>query len=511
MQAPNKNKPLDVLPVKEGVIPVDEWIPDEKDRIVTYAGKCLYIPFDKLIAGVKNDKRNTFYVTYKDSYYKNFELITQYINYFIKFYDDGELILNYLYCKRFIDSKKINPNRESMIRYLYEAFVTPTMYEKIARFVEDNYRIDLAQNKDASKQYSESLEFTNRHAKILILISTFIKFMIPIVMHYISECKTREESKNLFLYYRPLFTVVEKAEHVDLYAKLFNSIDVKVSCNENKNKLIWSKYEATSGDAVAYAEELLNKNLIVDNIFKYVFTKSIISFNSVILKTQLQYRCVKNFGITLREISDERDSEGLSYQDKLEMNTVKIDESIILLSKVNIETTLKALKKKFHIKVPKDEIEYYASHHKINTIGKKLVFYFYAKHFGGFSDLKHVNLTQYLKMMIMMKRYFQYLGYTWIPLIISANFESRINNRMIHNNKIIAEIEDTDVYHNLKNERYDALIDMGREDLITMPINEILNSQFSIVDYDADELYGQYMDIDGDELKQEMLMFENQI
>jgi hypothetical protein len=82
---------------------------------------------------------------------------------------------------------------------------------------------------------------------------------------------------------------------------------------------------------------------------------------------------------------------------------------------------------------------------------------------------------------------------------------------MIHNNKIIAEIEDTDVYHNLKNERYDALIDMVREDLITMPINEILNSQFSIVDYDADELYGQYMDIDGDELKQEMLMFENQI
>jgi hypothetical protein len=111
----------------------------------------------------------------------------------------------------------------------------------------------------------------------------------------------------------------------------------------------------------------------------------------------------------------------------------------------------------------------------------------------------------------MMKRYFQLLGYTWIPIIISANLESRINNRMIHNSKIISEVEDSDVYANLKTERYDALVDMGREDLITMPINEILNTQFSVVDYDAQELYGELIEINGDELKQEMLMFENQI
>ena len=82
---------------------------------------------------------------------------------------------------------------------------------------------------------------------------------------------------------------------------------------------------------------------------------------------------------------------------------------------------------------------------------------------------------------------------------------------MIHNSKIISEVEDSDVYANLKTERYDALVDMGREDLITMPINEILNTQFSVVDYDAQELYGELIEINGDELKQEMLMFENQI
>jgi hypothetical protein len=177
---------------------------------------------------------------------------------------------------------------------------------------------------------------------------------------------------------------------------------VKVQYNESKNRLIWAKYEATSVDAISYTEELLDKNLIVDNIFKYVFTKSIVSFNSVIIKTQLQYRCVKNFGITLREISDEKDSEGLSYLDKLEMNMVKLDESAIHLSKVNIDNTIKQLRRKFRIKISKDEVEYYIANHKINLISKTLVFYFYAKFFGGFVDLRHVNITKYMKLMIMM-------------------------------------------------------------------------------------------------------------
>ena len=76
--------------------------------------------------------------------------------------------------------------------------------------------------------------------------------MIPIVMHYISTIKGKAESKNLILYFKPLFTVVEKAEHVDLYAKLFNSINVKVNFSESKNRVIWAKYAANSIDTVSY-------------------------------------------------------------------------------------------------------------------------------------------------------------------------------------------------------------------------------------------------------------------
>ena len=507
----NDNKPAEILPVKEGVIAVDEWKPNKEDYIMTYSGKTIIIPFDKLIRGVKTKARNTFYVSYKDSYVKKFDLISHYINYFIKFYDDGELILNYLYLKYFIDAKENKPERESFIKYLYETFVTPSMYSKIVRFVDDNYRIDLAQNKDDNKQYSESLEFTNRHAKLLILISTFIKMMIPIISHYISTIKGKSESKNLILYYKPLFEVVERIEHVDLYAKLFNSINVKVNFNESKNRIIWAKYEANSIDTVSYTEELLDKNLIVDNIFKYVFTKSIISFNSVILKTQLQYRCIKNFGITMREISTEKDSEGLSYLDKLEMNAVKIDENLILLSKVNIDTTIKRMKKRLRIKIPKEEIEFYNKFSRINKINKSLVFYYYAKYFGGFNDLLHINQKQYMKLMVLMKKRLEILGYKYIPIIISANVEGRISNRLLHNSKFMDEVVSSDIYHNLIENKFNSIISTDKKNVLINLLAVLINTQFSYCEFDNPEILGENITLDNDILWKEYIEFVNQI
>ena len=174
-------KELIVSDVKEGVLPVDEWEAEGEDRLVTYAGKCIMIPFDKLIDRVKSDTLNTFFISYKDSYVKRLDQIANFLNYFIKFYDsDNELIMNYLHCKYMIDSKKTNPSRKGLIKWIYKWFITDSMYEKVQRFVNDNYRIDLSQNKEAGKEYSESLEFTNKHAKELYLISSFIKMLIPL-------------------------------------------------------------------------------------------------------------------------------------------------------------------------------------------------------------------------------------------------------------------------------------------------------------------------------------------
>jgi hypothetical protein len=513
----DKKPPLKLSPLKEGVIAVDEWQPDDEDNIVGYAGKSMIIPFDKLIDKINTDALNIFFVSHKDSYCKQFPSIARYINYFLKFYDtDHELIMNYLHCKFMIDSRKTNPSRKAMIDMIYKYFVTPTMYDKVKRFVHDNYRIDLSQNKEAGKEYSESLEFTNKHAEILMLISTFIKFLIPLVMHYISVVKGRPEVKNLIYYYRPLFDLTYEIEDVNIYVKLFHSILVKVNFNETNNPAIWAKYEVNSVDTISYAEELLDKNLIVDNVFKYNFYQSIISFNSVIIKTQLEYRCIKNFGINMQEISTEKDSDGLSYLDKLEMDMVKIDENNILLSKVNIKDTIKRIKKQTRIKISKEEREFYIKNTKISKIGKTLVFYYYSKLFGGFTDLNNIVLKKYMDLMILMKRRLEYNGYLYIPQIISAKVLGRANNRLSHSQKHLERIEKTPTYMNLEKEKYPSL-SVTEEDrkkhrnMILGPLQTIEMTMFGFVDYDEPDKTGKIIKFDYDILKQEFNDFINSI
>lgn len=510
-----KNKAIILDPVPEGVIPVDEWEPEAEDMIMGFSDKMIVIPFDTFFpsasAGVK--RLNNFYVFYKDAYVKKFAGICKYINYFIKFYDtDDELILNYLSIKYLIENKKITMKRSDFIYQLYEYMVTPSMYRKVKQMVEDNYRIDLAQKKKEGAKYYESLEFTNTHAKLLMVISIFIRMMIPVIMHYISTTKTRNEiSSHLIDYYKPLFDLVEKTEHVNLYAKLFNSINVKVNLEYTRNKVIWDKYEAQSIDTVSTTEEFLNKNIIVDNVFKYEFKQSIISFNSVIIDSQLRFLNHKDFNMNFREINQDKDSEGLSYLDKLEMSAVKMDENIILLSEVNINNSIKRIKRDNKIKISKDEVQFYTKSFKVNWISKNLIFYYYSKYFGGFNDLNHINLKQYIKLMILMKHKLEFNGFRYLNQIITANIEGRINSRTIHNAKFIEKVESSAIYQNIRQEKFKTINDLGKGDLLINILSSLVNTQFTYVDYDNPDLNGKPIEMDLDILSQEFLDFVNQI
>lgn len=525
----SKKPEIEILPVKEGVVAVDDWcvvydydgltgnsnphweIPEE-DRIFKIQDRTIIVPFDKLFK-VK-PVLNTFFLRYKDSYISKLELITHYINYFIKFYDDdNELLMNYFYLKYHLDVNGDNEprSRKEFIKLLYTILITPSIYEKVKKMVDDNYRIDLSQTNTENIKYSESLEFTNTHAKLLLVISIIIKMIIPIILHYITLYKDKKEIHNLTMYYKPIFDIIEEKEKVNLYGKLFNSINVKVNLSETKNKIIWDKYEVEQEDTATYTEELLDKNIIVDNVFKYVFTKNIIAFNSVIIDTQLEFFVIKNLNINMREISTEKDSEGLSYLDKLEINTNKIDESIVILSKINIKQTIKLIKKKLAIDIEKDEIDFYSDYLVITPIGRSLLDYFYAKYFNGYIDLKSINKAQYIQLMILMKRALQIKGDIYIPQILSAGIEGRINARTIYNSKLLDKIQHSEAYNRMINDKYSTLKGMGKNDAIMNLLSILFNTQFKYCDYDLQEKYGEIIECDFDVLAQEFLDFINYI
>jgi hypothetical protein len=189
----------------------------------------------------------------------------------------------------------------------------------------------------------------------------------------------------------------------------------------------------------------------------------------------------------------------------------KIDESNIILSSININKTFNKLRKKYRIEITDEELDFYVENTKISSIGKMIVFYFYAKYFGGFANLNQINLRKYMKLMILMKKWLSINGYLYLNQIISANVGGRINNRIIRNNRNLEKAKRTETYGILTNDKYSTLNNSGKEDTPLSALITIMNTQFYFVDFDEPDKLNKPLKINFDIIEQEWLDFVNQI
>lgn len=192
------------------------------------------------------------------------------------------------------------------------------------------------------------------------------------------------------------------------------------------------------------------------------------------------------------------------------MNTTKIDESLIVISKLNIKQTIKRIKRDMAIHISDEEKEWYNKYLTITPIGRDLLFYYYARYFNGYRDLKSITKRQYIQLMILMKRALEMNGDIWLSQIVSADIEGRINARTIHNTKMIEKVENSETYKKMIDDKYAALKGMNKQNIIINILSTLLNTQFKYCEYDNDN-NGQLIEPDFDQLCQEFLDFINLI
>lgn len=193
------------------------------------------------------------------------------------------------------------------------------------------------------------------------------------------------------------------------------------------------------------------------------------------------------------------------------MNSAKIDESLIILSSINIKKTIKKIKKKINIKIPKEELEFYKRNYKFNKFQVQLVYYSYAKYFGGYRDLNMLTREQYLELLILLKRKLQIQGNIYLPQLLSGNVESKLNTRTIQNTKFLMKIENSSLYQVLVNEKFSTLNELNKSNLILNLLSTLINTTFSFVDYDNPEKMGEVIEVNTDVLSDEFLNFLNQL
>ena len=137
--------------------------------------------------------------------------------------------------------------------------------------------------------------------------------------------------------------------------------------------------------------------------------------------------------------------------------------------------------------------------------------YFYAKYFGGFRDLHQLNKTQYITLLILLKRRLQAFGNVYLPQLLTGNIASRLNTRTIRNDKFISKVKNSDLYQQLMNGKFSTVNEIGKNELIINRLSTLLNTTFTFVDFDHPELLGEKIEINVDMLCDEFLNYLNQI
>lgn len=507
-----------LMPVKEGVIPVDEWDMEDSDSIVGYCGKSVIVPFDQIFKRKIIQNFCIFDISKKEAYFKQLDVITKYINYFLKYYDpDQELIMAYLDLKYIIDNPAVTKlKRESMIDLIMDRLFTDSICEKIKKMSQDNYRVDLTseakkKRKSSKKEYAPVLQFDEHHAEVLMRISVAIKFAIPIVLHYIKVFKGKNEAKlHLYKYFMPLFRKPILNDGVNILGKLRYTIASRVNSYAKPDKPVYDKHEALGSSVVTFIEELFHKNIITDTVFSYQYKGNVISYNSVVLRYQLAFHSKEDFKMDFLQVSTEKEPEGLSSLDKMEMYTTKIDSFLLLFSKVNIDDTIERIKHRIKMEIDESEIQFYMDNHDFNNISKELVFYYFAKYFGGFRDLNLIKRRQYVILLIIMKRMLEVDDCMYLDQIVSGCVKGKSSAMVIRNSKFIETIATSSVYKNLMAKKYPSLVEEKDCPVIAL-LSRLINTNWTIVDYDIPSRTGEDLEINNVVLSEEFLKFVDTI
>jgi hypothetical protein len=268
---------------------VDDWKPLPEDIIFTNAKGLILAPVAKTLQ-VESGGLDYFIMNSKKCYNSQTmrDHTCNYLNYFEKYYDtDHELLLVLFRIKYLIDTTP---------QYLQEDFVrdevvyiinNPRLRDKARAMVDNNYQLSLAY-----KNIPEALKYTDEHAKLMLCMSLFMNFCIPLITHYAYIHKIGiiddfiMQTFDYILYMYP---------QVDIYNKLFATTYSNVTKSELKNAPIWAQQDIRGKDNITHSYASVS-NIILNIMPKYTYDRSIISLNftSIAKNTSKPYIYYRN-------------------------------------------------------------------------------------------------------------------------------------------------------------------------------------------------------------------------
>lgn len=290
---------------------ITEFKNKKADRVFKATQKAIVIQFDEIFNNDSLKELNTFATHKKRAYDHKKDIIELHLNYFTKYYDpDKELILAYLKIKFMMDQKS-NYSKKAFIQDLYDYILSDTMVEKMEQMTEDNYMINLETRlENTDKRHNVSLQFTNEHGKILMNMSTIMKFMIPLITHYIYVNNVSNIDKFILKCFDNIASYFEK-DGIDIYNKLYETATSHINQTRHSDKGHWRRVEIEGKDPLDQIDLIMDK-LYVGIINKYVYDKNVVFYNYASIKNIISHIRKTKSKFNYMPITNKKDADGLS-------------------------------------------------------------------------------------------------------------------------------------------------------------------------------------------------------
>lgn len=497
---------------KKEFIPVDQWVPSEEDRIFKTIKGALKLPVSQYYGIVeKNESFDTFVLSTKRCYNGENMLMHMplYLNYFEKFYDKDHELLMVLYKIKYLIDYQKDYTKEMFFADLNRYIMSETLMIKAHLMNNDNYSLNLDSKKYRNDK-NPALQYSDRHAKILMWMSLIINMMIPLLTHFIYVNRINYVNQFLLEEYDYILSYIDKTMGVDIYTKLYSTANSNVMKNSKDNAVLWEMQDIRSIDPTTHSIDSVN-NILLNIIPKYEYNRNIIFLNYTSIRKSAKYQ-VTGIGYEFNYVSlsnSKRDIENNSEFDKFESYLVKQNESLYLQNKCQAEKTLEYIEYMYG-PFDNDEIEYYEKRlldengEIINSFQKNLIFYLFYRYFGDPVSAYAINKQQYIKLIIAAKR--KLMGYNLVvlPYIISSKVE-RLQTRKCINKKELLKLEGSKYYQQIKDKYKSEKI----EKHILSIIATILASDFKIIDFEDKSIDGYRIKTESlpDLICEEVLMY----
>lgn len=222
----------------------------------------------------------------------------------------------------------------------------------------------------------------------------------------------------------------------------------------------------------------------------------------------------------LTEVTSAKNTDGLSGMDKMEMNMTKLDEGKIILAEVGNKIEIDRIKKNNDFEITEEEIDYYIKNHNPSELQAELVYNYWGKNFGSYRNTSMIDRRDYIVLLLILKKKLLLQagvsgedGFSMnakLPYLLTGNLQDKVNTRIIRNNKFVGKINESYLYEKLKNKKYSNLCKIKPEYILSL-LSQVINTTFTYVVYENEDLLGQVIEYNEDKISDELLFFLNQI